>query len=370
MLFTQNIALSNGIVTNPGSLLTTTRAQTVSSYAANSSGLLIPFAANTPRITDQGLLVEEARTNLFTFSTPLIANLASSGGTLANGSAPATNPLPFATQWLTMGAAAVASFAYPPATLSITTQYTASFYVKMADNSAPRVSVGDGGANFDMAINIANNPAGVSGITVTLVQGSVYRITGTLTTGGSVTQNHGILQYSDMSGKSFQVSQFQIEAGAFATSPIPTSGGTATRAADAITFTGVASTAVVTARAAYFITNKVAGGSVPRLFNGAVGLAAYSATTALTSVNGGAGVSVTIGSGTTAGIVKSAFGFSASGTSAIGNGGVKGTNATAWPGTTAPVFLGNRAALSDALNGYMQRATFGPTMGQFDGLTA
>src|SRR5665213_1828433 len=48
---------------SPSSSLSVTRAQTVSSYATTVAGLLVPFAANTPRITDQGLLVEEARTN-------------------------------------------------------------------------------------------------------------------------------------------------------------------------------------------------------------------------------------------------------------------------------------------------------------------
>lgn len=50
------------------SLLSTTRAQTVSSYATTSKGLLVPFAANTPRITDQGLLVEQGSTNTALYS--------------------------------------------------------------------------------------------------------------------------------------------------------------------------------------------------------------------------------------------------------------------------------------------------------------
>lgn len=347
------------------SMISTTRAST--GYAQTAGGILIPFASNVPRITDQGLLVEEARTNLFTYSQPLIANLASSGGTIANGSAPATNPLPAATQWLTMGGAGVLSFAYSPATLSVTTQYTISFLVKMADNSVPRVSVGDVPTNFDMALNIANNPAGISNITVTALAGNVYRVTGTATTGGSVTQNHGILQYADQSGKSFSVSQFQIEEGAFATSPILTSAGTATRAADVITLTGAAATAALAAKAAYFETNLLANGTAPRFAEYAGGaILRIISTTTVDINNGSAGATATLGSGTTAGLVKTAFGMDASSITSKANGGTQATNAVAWAGNTGAVILGNNSGAARAINGYLRRATFGNAKGQFD----
>src|SRR5215472_3121100 len=51
----------SGVVGPPTSFLTTTRAGTA--YAVDASGNWASFAANTPRITNLGLLVEEARTN-------------------------------------------------------------------------------------------------------------------------------------------------------------------------------------------------------------------------------------------------------------------------------------------------------------------
>jgi hypothetical protein len=248
---------------------------------------------------------------------------------------------------------------------------TASFYVKMADNSSPRVSVGDGGANFDMAINIANNPAGVSNITITLVQGAVYRITGTLTTGGSVTQNHGIIQYADMSGKSFQVSQFQIEAGAFATSPIPTSGGTATRAADVISLAGAAATAALAAKAAYFETSGLnLGSGVMALFTPASAQFIDFNTTSNARISNGTNTGQrAFGSGTVSGTVKAAFGFDATSMTAKVNSSVTTTQANSWSTVTGPIYIGSYGSGASSINGYMRRIAFSPTKGQFDGLT-
>lgn len=63
-----NFAKSSFWVKNVGyvpvmSLLSTTRAQTVPSYATRANGSLVPFPANTPRITNQGWLIEVPSTN-------------------------------------------------------------------------------------------------------------------------------------------------------------------------------------------------------------------------------------------------------------------------------------------------------------------
>ncbi len=55
------IRANNGVIAPLG--LTTTRATPVTAYADDVYGLWLPFAANSPRITSKGLLVEEARTN-------------------------------------------------------------------------------------------------------------------------------------------------------------------------------------------------------------------------------------------------------------------------------------------------------------------
>lgn len=55
----------NGVSGSPGTFLTTVRATPALAYASDASGTFIGFAANVPRITNQGLLVEESRINLF-----------------------------------------------------------------------------------------------------------------------------------------------------------------------------------------------------------------------------------------------------------------------------------------------------------------
>lgn len=52
-----------GVAGAPSSFLTTTRAAPATSYASDVSGNWLSFAANTPRVTNKGLLIEEQRTN-------------------------------------------------------------------------------------------------------------------------------------------------------------------------------------------------------------------------------------------------------------------------------------------------------------------
>lgn len=83
--FSRNTARVNGVSGSAASFLTTTRAST--GYVLNSAGVYLPFSANIPRITDLGLLVEEARTNS-------VRNSAAAGyvaGVVGAGGAPPTN---------------------------------------------------------------------------------------------------------------------------------------------------------------------------------------------------------------------------------------------------------------------------------------
>jgi hypothetical protein len=92
--------------------------------------------------------------------------------------------------------------------------YTMSFFVKMDDNSAPIPGTTSG---TDFAI-IMGSTTGVSNITVTLVSGSLYRVSANYT--GVTTGNNGangIQKYASNSAKTFRVTGFQIELGSVAT---------------------------------------------------------------------------------------------------------------------------------------------------------
>lgn len=144
-----------------------TRAST--GYAERLDGSLAgPFAADTARITDRGLLVEEARTNLF-----------------LNSFAPVT-------QTITIGS-----------TGSYTTTLWGAGSVSVAVGTA--TCTGTGSASAGAPRTISCSVAGTVSLTVS---------------GGPTAIN--------------------FEAGAFGTSPITTTGSTATRAADVVQITGLA----------------------------------------------------------------------------------------------------------------------------------
>ncbi len=68
ILFPQQLAWRDPDFVNIADLLTCTRAQTVPSYAERLDGSLQSFAPDELRITDKGLLVEESRENIVTYS--------------------------------------------------------------------------------------------------------------------------------------------------------------------------------------------------------------------------------------------------------------------------------------------------------------
>ena len=276
------------------SQISATRAST--GMAQWADGHWSSFAANVPRITDQGLLVEEARTNLF-----------------LNSQAPVT-------QTVTVVSSSV---------------YTVSVY--------------------------GNASVVLSGATA-----------GTVTQGNPKTFTAGSTSLvCTVSGAGGTFQNVQVELGGFATSPIVTAGSTVTRAADVITLAGAAKTAALNAKAARFVTNG-ASGSSPRLVSDTDGSNSvlYSGS-AQVGVDIGAATKATanLPSGTTAGLVKSAVGFDSAGTSAVVNGSAKGTDATAWVGFGSSVYIGGISAGNRQLNGYLVRASFGPTKGMFDAMT-
>src|SRR5687768_296248 len=79
MDFVNNRAHGFGAGLNtPADVLTCTRAST--GYAETAAGVLVPFAIDTLRRTDKGLLVEEARTNVVLHNR----DLANAAWTVAN----------------------------------------------------------------------------------------------------------------------------------------------------------------------------------------------------------------------------------------------------------------------------------------------
>jgi hypothetical protein len=158
-----------------------------------------------------------------------------------------------------------------------------------------------------------------------------------------------------------------LEEGSFATPPIITAGAAAARAADVITAIGALRTAALNAKAAFFRTFGVAGGTVPRLIEFSGG--ALLGFPTINTVGDLATVTVaTFGSGTYTGVVKSSYSLASTGRSLVANEGTLVSNATAITGNTGTIYLANRAAGDRALNGFLQRFVLGPNFGMFNSM--
>ena len=232
----------------------------------NFSGYVVPINANLPRfdfdpitLACKGLLIEESRTNLLTYSQEfnnaawttsavnltVTPNAINSPDNTQNADAlveTAANGYHYLVQGYTKAASAI--------------QYSFSCYVKPSVRNWVYITVFDGVAlgnrlwfNLSGAGSIGSNVlvgAGFTGVTyaISLVANGFYRITATFTTSTTT----GLFIYSALStGDAIQIYTgtlgavgayiwgAQLEAGAFPTSYIPTA---VTRNADVATMTG------------------------------------------------------------------------------------------------------------------------------------
>ena len=203
---------------SPASLLSASRAST--GYAQWADGHWLSFASNQPRITDQGLLTEQAATNLALWCRDLTnANWTPSNVTTAldqtgiDGTANSASSVTATANNGTLTAAAITS---------ASASRSVSMFVKRITGTGAVSISQDGGSTF-------------TAIT-TKVGASWYRPT-TLDFSGltQTVTNPQIVIKLGTSGDKIAVDFVDLEAGTFLTSPILTTTAAATRAADAIT---------------------------------------------------------------------------------------------------------------------------------------
>jgi hypothetical protein len=201
----------------------------------------------------RGLLIEEARTNLLTYSeqfdnaawaTKTNITITPNAGTSPTG-APTADLVDDGT-----AAGAQHKLFGAPYTFSATA-YTYSVYAKYNSMQWFQLLITDGTTNFYANFDVLNGAVGSKQAsttsTITSVGGGWYRCTMTMTT-AATTGNYQI-GFLDIDRASFAPTYAganrliliwgaQLEAGAFATSYIPTIASTVTRSADVATITG------------------------------------------------------------------------------------------------------------------------------------
>jgi len=263
--FSRDFAGEKTLDNGTGPAITFTRASDATFFDAN--GTLQTAGTNVPRFdhdpatgASRGLLIEEARTNLFERSAELdnaywnktratvTANdqVSPDGGTNAEKvTANATN--------------ANGSHVNKAVTITSAATVSVSAFFKKGSNDHALILVGDAGANaarqwfnLDTGAVASSNTAGTgwakSSATITSVGNGWYRCVFVVTTTGTTAQGVFYPAVSaDLGFSATDVSTFgyiwgaQLEQGAFATSYIPTTTAAATRAADSAVVTPVSS---------------------------------------------------------------------------------------------------------------------------------
>jgi hypothetical protein len=214
----------------------------------NSSGVIAAINADLPRfdhdpvsLACQGLLIEESRTNIVlqsAFASGWTFNAAGSFGVTTR-----TAPDNSTAQVLTDSSTTLSGQVFQSIALVSGTVYTFSVYVKAVARSIGLIQsfTQVGSFTFDLTgSGSVGTPSGVfTNPTIKAVGNDWFRITGVLTATATGNNNLGLSTNSNIyTGNAWAVWGGQLEAGAFATSYIPTVASQVTRSADVATMTG------------------------------------------------------------------------------------------------------------------------------------
>jgi len=232
-------------------LITFTRASTGTFF--NSAGVLTSAATNAPRLdynpstlAAQGLLIEESRTNLLTYSAELDnaawgrtnVNLAANATASPDGTVNADLLIPNTTN------ADHSISQLGVATAVSGSPYTFSLFVKAGGYNFVRLSfggiAGGGFTFFNLTTGVIGTSSGQLGSSITAVGNGWYRCTITRNAGSAASLNADIyvtsadnqFSWAGNGTSGIFIWGAQLEAGAFPTSYIPTTTTALTRAGD------------------------------------------------------------------------------------------------------------------------------------------
>lgn len=203
--------------------------------------------------TAKGLLIEEARTNLVTYSQDFSNAAWTKSGTITSTG---TNPAGVTGQLFTPSADSSQKLIFQTVTVTTATSYAVSYFVQ--PNGYSKVALRESAAtgayaafNLTGSGSVLDSGSGGTGSVVKLANGW-YRITMVSTSSGTsfrpdlwvldpiYTTGSVIGSWTADGTSGVYVFGAQLEAGACSTSYIPTTSASATRAAETVSFTGTA----------------------------------------------------------------------------------------------------------------------------------
>jgi hypothetical protein len=228
----------------------------LSEYIATTTTALydLPYEWNTANVA-QGILIEEARTNLAQRSQEATNAFWSIGsGTSSADATTAPDGTLTADKIIETSGATTGPFLFPVAGITTSATHVWSAFVKAAGRNFARIRAGDNGNNAEAVFNIStgvetSHTAHGTGVyiasSIVAAGNGWYRIS--VSGSGLATSDFaGVAAYNDAAAGSYTgdgvsgiyIWGMQIENASFPTSPIHTLGATVTRAADAISVAG------------------------------------------------------------------------------------------------------------------------------------
>jgi hypothetical protein len=311
-----------------------TRTQTVSSYAAAIDGILVPFVANQLRLSGNGALIEEARTNdalwardLTQSGTWIAVNMTTAkNATGADGTANAATTLT-----ATAGNATILQ------TITLGSQAdTSSVYLKCITCTGNIQITENNGSTWTTCASLVTTGFIRCSITATLANPII---------------GLRIVNNSDSVVADF----FQMEPGAATTSPIPTTTVAVTRNQDAVTAAGALNT-LLTAATATLVVNVAASAQFQSGSQAAIVATAVStylmgsrgSTTLVAMRNGGVNTSATLAGAWGSQSHKIASKWNASGNAIVADNGTIVTGSSIFSGGTATIGSDTGASAYDS----------------------
>jgi hypothetical protein len=357
------------------------QASTASDYTRNVGGLFpARFDYDPVTLAPRGILTEEQRTNLLTYS----AQFDDAAWTKQNGLTVAANTTvapdgATTADTITNGTGQNSSGIYQTPTLTNAVVYTISYYVR-AGTTSTAVLGAFAGSFLSATARVISGPGSVSGTAIITLSGlsptEWTRVSYTVTGTGVVTSPYLYPETIGVAtGKSVIVWGAQVEAGAFATSYIPTVASQVTRTADQASIvapmfapwfnasagTFVAEFSALTAAntaSANIASLYASGTNLNRIWmwSGAPGVVRNSVLSAGTTSAELTGVTITANT-----TVKAAAAYSADSFAFSTNGGAPATDNTgAVPVGVSLLGIGQLGINTEYLNGHIRRITYYP----------